>query len=243
MFFWCLSLETDGFLATFCWRLFLLASVSLGTPFSWDLLSWHLLCFEVVVHSHAFPVASFTFSPDTSFFWNFRNLLANPLCYNTRLPQSTSSTTKLPQSAPSTTLYYKTCKKYFPVLLRTTKLAQGTSQYYFVLRNLRKILPSTTCAIYFPVLLCTTRLAQKGSQNYFVLQGLHKYQQNLHKTFPNNTFYKACTKYFPALLCTTSLAQSTSQYYFVLQDSHKVLLVLPSTTSYYKNYAKSTFQY
>jgi len=158
-------------------------------------------------------------------------------------PQSTSSTTKLPQSAPSTTLSYKTCKKYFPVLLRTTKLAQGTSQYHFVLRNLRQIFPSTTCAIYFPVLLCTTRLAQKGSQNYFVLQGLHKYQQNLHKAFPNNTFYKACTKYFPALLCTTSLAQSTSQYYFVLQDSHKILLVLPSTTSYNKNYAKSTFHY
>ena len=38
-------------------------------------------------------------------------------------------------SLPSTTLYYKACTKerYFPVLLCTTKLAQSTSQYYFVL--------------------------------------------------------------------------------------------------------------
>ena len=33
----------------------------------------------------------------------------------------------------STTLYYKACTKHFPVLLCTTKLAQTTSQYYFVL--------------------------------------------------------------------------------------------------------------
>ena len=41
-------------------------------------------------------------------------------------------------------LYYKACTKYFPVLLCTTKLAQSTSQYYFVLHSLHKGLPSTT---------------------------------------------------------------------------------------------------
>ena len=56
---------------------------------------------------------------------------------------------------PSTTLYYKSCTKHFPVLLCTTKLAQSTSQYSFVLQSLRKALPSTTlyyrpCAKYFP---------------------------------------------------------------------------------------------
>ena len=40
--------------------------------------------------------------------------------------------------------HYKACTKYFPVLLRTTKLAQSTSQYYFVLQSLHKVLPSTT---------------------------------------------------------------------------------------------------
>ena len=53
-------------------------------------------------------------------------------------------------------LYYKACTKYFPVLLCTTKLAQSTSQYYFVLQSLHKVLPSTTlyykaCTKYFPV--------------------------------------------------------------------------------------------
>ena len=105
-------------------------------------------------------------------------------------------------SLPSTTLYYKACTKHFPVLLCTTKLAQTTSQYYFVLQSLHKVLPSTT--LYYKA--CT-----KPSQYYFVLQSLHK-------LLPSTTlYYKACTKHFPVLLCTTKLAQTTSQYYFVLQ--------------------------
>ena len=112
---------------------------------------------------------------------------------------------------PSTTSYHKACAEYFPVLLCTTKLAQSTSQYYFLLQSLHKALPSTTlcykaCTKHFPVLLCTTKLA------------------------PSTTlYYKACTKHVPVLLCTTKLAQSTFQYYFVLQTLHKVR---PSTTLY-----------
>ena len=125
-------------------------------------------------------------------------------------------------SLPSATLYYKSCTKHFPVLLCTTKLAQSTSQYYFVLQSLHKLLPSTTlyykaCTKHFPVLLCTTKLAQSPSQYYFVLQSLHK-------------------ALLPLLLCTTKLAQTTSQYYFVLQSLHKAL---PSTTLYYKACTKS----
>ena len=72
------------------------------------------------------------------------------------------------ESLPSTTLYYKACTKHFPILLCTAKLAQVTSQYYFVLQSLHKALPSTTlyykaCTKHFPVLLCTTKLAK----NYF----------------------------------------------------------------------------
>ena len=112
------------------------------------------------------------------------------------------------------TSYYKACTKYFPVLLRATKLAQGTSQYYFVLQSLQQVLPATTlyykaCTKHIPVRLCKSKLAQSTSQYDFVLQSLHK-------VLPSTTsYYKA--------------AQSTSEYYFVLESLHKVL---PVTTSY-----------
>ena len=107
------------------------------------------------------------------------------------------------------TLYYKACTKHFPVLLCTTKLAQSTSQYYFVLQSLHTARPSITLYYktyrkHFPVLLCTTKLAASTT-----------------------LYYKACTKHFPVLLCTAKLAQSTSQYNFVLQSLHK------STAQYY----------
>ena len=79
--------------------------------------------------------------------------------------------------------------------LPTTKLAQSTAQYYFVLQSLHKVLPSTTS--YY-----------KAHTKYFPV--------------PLRTI-QPCTKYFPVLLRTTKLAQSTSQYYFVLQSLHKVL--------------------
>ena len=74
-----------------------------------------------------------------------------------------------------------------------------TSQYYFVLQSLHKLLPSTTlyykaCTKHVPALLCTNYFPVLY---YFILQSLH---------------------YVPALLCTTKLAQSTFQYYFVLQS-------------------------
>ena len=46
----------------------------------------------------------------------------------------------LHKALPSPILNYKTCTKNLPILLCTTKLAQSTSQYYFVLQSLRKIL-------------------------------------------------------------------------------------------------------
>ena len=69
---------------------------------------------------------------------------------------STKVLQSLHKALPSTTLYYKACAKHFPVLLCTTKLAQGTFQYYCVLQSLHKALPSKTlyykaCAKHFPV--------------------------------------------------------------------------------------------
>ena len=121
-------------------------------------------------------------------------------------------------------------------ILCTTKLAQSTSQYYFVLQSLHKALPITTlyykawhkvilgsalcklcstpsykaCTKHFPALLCTTKLAQSTPQHYFVLQSLHK-------ALPSTTLYQ--------------LARSTSHHYVVLHSWHKAL---PSTTLYYK---------
>ena len=123
----------------------------------------------------------------------------------------------------------------FTVLLCTTKLAQSTSQYYFVLQSLHKARTSNTlydkaCTKHVPVLLCATKLAEEAPSTYFVVESLHK-------ALPSTTsYYKACTKHFPVLLRTTKLAQSTSQYYFVLQSLHKVL---PSITLYYKACAKA----
>ena len=122
----------------------------------------------------------------------------------------------------STSLHYKTCATYFPVLLLTTRLAQSTSQYYFV------HLCTTyykTCTKYFTVLLCITRLAPSTYQYLFVL--ITRLAQ---KVLPSTALhYKTCTKYFPSLLGTTRLAQSTPQYCFALQALRKIF---PSTKLY-----------
>ena len=118
----------------------------------------------------------------------------------------------LQKLVPSTNLYYKACTRHVPVLLCTTKLAQTTSQYYFVLQSLHKALPSTT--LYY-------NLAQTTSQYYFVLQSLHKALRS------TTLYYKACTKHFPVLFCTTKLAQNTSNttlYYTACAKHSPVLL-------------------
>ena len=125
------------------------------------------------------------------------------------LPSTDVYYKSLQKPLPSTTLYYKACTKHVPVLLCTTKLAQNTSQYYFVLQSLHKALPRTTlyykaCTKHVPALLCTTKLAQNTSQYYFVLQSLHK-------ALPSTTvYYKACTNYFPVLLWPSNLDAATT---------------------------------
>ena len=70
-------------------------------------------------------------------------------------------------------MHYKACTEYLTALLCITKLAQGTSQYNFVLRTLHKVLPSTAlyfkaCTRYFPIRLCTTELAQRTFPYYLL---------------------------------------------------------------------------
>ena len=119
---------------------------------------------------------------------------------------------RLHKALPSTTSYYKACTKYFPVLLRTTKLAQNTSRYYVVLQSFHKVFPSTTsyykaCAKYFPVVLWTTKLARGTSQYYFVLQIACTKHFAVLRPSTKLAHYKARTKYFPVLFRTTKLAQ------------------------------------
>ena len=143
----------------------------------------------------------------------------------------TSHSTLFTLHSSHSTLHTSHCTLHTPhFTLHTALFAQTTSQYYCVLQNLHKLLPSTTlhyqaCTNYFPILLCITKLTQTSSQYYFALQSLHK-------LLPNIILYcMVCTNYFPILLYTTKLAQTTSQYYFALQSLHKLL---PSTTLYYK---------
>ena len=104
---------------------FLFRPLSVKIVFLWDLFSWHLLCLEVVFHSHDFLLASLSLDI-------FVPCQQNPSCVLQTLHKSLSCTTK-------------TCTKYFLVLLRITKLAQSTAQYYFVLQSLHKDLHSLPC--------------------------------------------------------------------------------------------------
>ena len=136
--------------------------------------------------------------PSTTLYYKACTKYVRVLLCTTKLAQSASQyyfvLQSLHKARPSTTLYYKACTKYFPILLVlqslhkaldfpvplcSTKLAQSTSQYYFVRQSLHKARPSTTlyykaCTKYLPVLLCTTKLAESTSQDYFVLQSLRK---------------------------------------------------------------------
>ena len=84
------------------------------------------------------------------------------------------------------------CSSQYPVLLRTTQLAQITSQYYFVLQSLHKVsqyyfVLQSLHTVLPAVLLRTTKLARSTSQYYFA-------RQNLHKVLPSTTWYhKTCS--------------------------------------------------
>ena len=125
-----------------------------------------------------------------------------------------SSLTALTPIASSVPIFESLTSK-----LTSAKLAQSTSQYYFVLllQKLHKTLPSTSlhykaCTKHFPVILCNTKLAQSTSQYYCVLQSLHK-------VLPSTTFFY-CARHSGLLvlqnlhevlagtICTTKVAQT-----------------------------------
>ena len=165
---------------SFSWQHYCLASLFLGTFFSWHSLlftphsldtvfSWHhvscILLFSQLFSLRPLSVKLLsmeTFCLDISFVLRWFCILMLFFWLSqyffvliTRLPQGTSQyylvLHALHKALPSATLYYKTCTK-FPAPLCSTK----------------------TCTKYFPLLLFTERLVQSRFQYYFVLQDLHK---------------------------------------------------------------------
>ena len=96
--------------------------------FLWHLLSWHLLCLEAVVHSHIFVPCE---QNSSCVIQDLHKVLPVPRNLSKEFSRTIYLVLQsLHKVLPSTTSYYKACTKYFPVLLRTTKLAPSTSQYY-----------------------------------------------------------------------------------------------------------------
>jgi len=150
--------------------------------FSLETFCLDISCLEAGFHSHVFLLASF--SPAWRLFLLTFSSFANkirPVCY---------------KGCTKYFLYCKVCTKYFPVLLRTTKLSHSSSEYYFVLQELHKVLPA---------LLCTTKVAQSTSQYYFALQDLHKLLSS------TTLYYKGFTKIRKVLSSTTSDALSANK--------------------------------
>ena len=96
-------------------------------------------------------------------------------------------------------------QRQFYTLLRTTKLAQGTSQYYF---RTTKLAQSTSqyklAPNYVPVLLRTTKLAQSTSEFKFRTTKLAQ------STSRTTSYYKPCTKYVKNRNFTSVLDDRTS---------------------------------
>ena len=148
---------------------------------------------------------------------------------------------------PSTALYYKP-RRHLPVLLRTTRLAQSTSQFYFVLQNLHKRLPSTTlhckaCAEHVPVLLRTTKLAQRRcteklahgellhkeafTQRHFYTETILHRDSFAHKTFARGNLYTEKFLHVASFCTQHAFIQSkllhTGSFYTLQSFTHRKL--------------------
>ena len=77
---------------------------------------------------------------------------------------------------PSTTSYYKACTQYFPVVLRTTKLAQSSSQYYFLLQSYSLLSPS----LIFPHPLISPHLYSLHLLSCPLLNPPHAWRKSFH---------------------------------------------------------------
>ena len=80
--------------------------------------------------------------PSTTLYYKACKALPSTTLYYKAGPSTTLYFKACTKHVPSITFYYKSCTKHVPVLLCTSKLAQSTFQYYFVLQSLHKARPS-----------------------------------------------------------------------------------------------------
>ena len=174
-----LVLDTDAFSAAFRWRLFLLASLSLGISFLETFFSWHPL---LSAHHSRFSLDTIflvSFWLHNFFLWDvflFKLLCLEAFCLDICFVLGWRCILMI-----SLAIFFS----WHPFSL----------DYYFVLQNLDKVLPST---------LCTTRLAQRTSQYYFVIHSLRK-------ILPSATLY-----YKASILTSITL---TKQFHCQLQSA------------------------
>ena len=221
------------------WHLFLLRPSSLDIFFSRN----HILLAWFSVDTIFLVSFCFAFFSLTRLFVVFLEAFCLDTCFGTFFSWHPFSL-----DFPGAILYYKSLHKDFPALLSTTKACTKTSQNYFVLQGLHKVLAKTTLRYkaptkHFPIRLRTTRLAQSTSQHSLVLQGLHNYSQyyfvlqDLQKIVPPYNFLlQSSHKHTPVLLPSI-----TSHVHFVLHSLHKVniyIYIFLSTTSHYKTCTK-----
>ena len=134
------------------------------------------------------------------------------------------------KALPGITLYYKACTKYSPVLLCTAKLAQGTSQYYFVLQGLHKALPSTT--LYHEDFTHSKLLLIEAFTHNKLLYGeAFKHSKRLHtERFTQSAFlhmasvYTLRSFYTEKLLHTEKPLHTASFYFYTKSFTHRKLL-------------------
>ena len=165
----------------------------------------------------------------------------------TQRPLYVQNGSRMHKVLPSTALYYKP-RRHLPVLLRTTRLAQSTSQFYFVLQNLHKRLPSTTlhckaCAEHVPVLLRTTKLAQRRcteklahgellhkeafTQRHFYTETILHRDSFAHKTFARGNLYTEKFLHVASFCTQHAFIQSkllhTGSFYTLQSFTHRKL--------------------
>ena len=140
--------------------------------------------------------------PSTTFYYKpcLHNLIPSSQYYFV-LQSLRTALPSLRKVLPSTTVYYKACTKYCPVLLRTTRHAQSTFQYYVLhgSQNTHKERPSIT--LYYKA--CTEKVLHRNTFTLRAFAQRNGYTENLHgdnftptvnyckqETFTHRRFYK-----------------------------------------------------
>ena len=140
----------------------------------------------------------------------------------------------------STSLHCKTRAKYFTILSCTARLAQGTSQYHFVLPSITKHVPVLVTSLYYkaytkylPVsqplkqkILYTSRFALCTSHSMLHTPRLHTSHSTLHIFTCSHLHTPLCTLHIPRP--TTSHFTLHTSHFHIFTFSHVHIFTLHS---------------